>query len=143
MITMITPSKRQLKTLSTIDGRGSKIDRNSVFDCHLSPLATNGNQNYCFYWFLSTFLGNIGVFDCRLPGVMILLWFLLSGTKCFFYVYYWLGQVRDAGLWMECWILFYYPLLKGGDIGLALSLHLSVRFPNIDSYMYTEYIIWA
>ena len=24
--------------LSTIDKRGSKIDRNSVFDCHLSPV---------------------------------------------------------------------------------------------------------
>ena len=26
------------KTLSTIVERGSKIDRNSVFDCHLSPV---------------------------------------------------------------------------------------------------------
>ena len=24
--------------LSTMDERGSKIDRNSVFDCHLSPV---------------------------------------------------------------------------------------------------------
>ena len=24
--------------LSTIDERGSKIDRNSIFDCHLSPV---------------------------------------------------------------------------------------------------------
>ena len=33
-----TPGRRQSKTLSTIDERGSKIDRNSVFDCHLSPV---------------------------------------------------------------------------------------------------------
>ena len=29
--------RRQSKTLSTIDERRSKIDRNGVFDCHLSP----------------------------------------------------------------------------------------------------------
>ena len=33
-----TPGRRQSKTLFTIDKRGSKIDRNSVFDCHLSPV---------------------------------------------------------------------------------------------------------
>ena len=33
-----TPSRRQSKTLSTIDERVSKIDSNSVFDCHLSPV---------------------------------------------------------------------------------------------------------
>ena len=33
-----TPDRRQSKTLSTIDERESKIDRNSVFDCHLSPM---------------------------------------------------------------------------------------------------------
>ena len=36
--TIATPGRRQSKTLSTIDERGSKIDRNSVFDCHLSPV---------------------------------------------------------------------------------------------------------
>ena len=35
---MSTPGRRQSKTLSTIDERGSKIDRNSVFDCFLSPV---------------------------------------------------------------------------------------------------------
>ena len=37
---MTTPDRRQSKTLSTIYKRGSKIDRNSVFDCqcHLSPV---------------------------------------------------------------------------------------------------------
>ena len=33
----ITPDRRQSKTLSIIDERGSKIDRNRVFDYHLSP----------------------------------------------------------------------------------------------------------
>ena len=36
--TFITPGRRQSKTLFTIDKPGSKIDRNSVFDCHLSPV---------------------------------------------------------------------------------------------------------
>ena len=31
-----TPGRRQSKTLLTIDERGSKIARNSIFDCHLS-----------------------------------------------------------------------------------------------------------
>ena len=29
--------------LLTIDGRGSKIDRNSVFDCHLSPVSISND----------------------------------------------------------------------------------------------------
>ena len=33
-----TPDRRQPKTLVTINERGSKIARNSVFDCHLSPV---------------------------------------------------------------------------------------------------------
>ena len=36
--TIITPGRRQSKTLFTIDKCVSKIDRNSVFDCHLSPV---------------------------------------------------------------------------------------------------------
>ena len=36
--TIYTPDRRQSKTLLTIDERGSKIARNSVFDCHLSPV---------------------------------------------------------------------------------------------------------
>ena len=34
----ITPGRRQSKTLLTIDERRSKIVRNNVFDCHLSPI---------------------------------------------------------------------------------------------------------
>ena len=33
-----TPDRRQSKTLLTIDERGLNIARNSVFDCHLSPV---------------------------------------------------------------------------------------------------------
>ena len=36
--TITTPGRRQSKTLLTIDERGSKIARNSVYDCHLSPV---------------------------------------------------------------------------------------------------------
>ena len=35
---LLTPGRRQSKTLSTIDEQGSKIDRNSVFDSHLSSV---------------------------------------------------------------------------------------------------------
>ena len=34
----LTPGRPQSKTLSTIDEHRSKIDRNSVFDSHLSPV---------------------------------------------------------------------------------------------------------
>ena len=37
-LTMYTPGMRQSKMLLTIDKHGSKIDRNSAFDCHLSPV---------------------------------------------------------------------------------------------------------
>ena len=35
---IITPDRRQSKTLLTIDEHGSKIAINSVLDCHLSPV---------------------------------------------------------------------------------------------------------
>ena len=34
---VFTLGRRQSKTLLTIEERGSNIDRNRVFDCHLSP----------------------------------------------------------------------------------------------------------
>ena len=53
-----------------IDKGGSKIDRNSVFDCHLSPVWQEmAIKNTVYIDFLSTFLDSIGIFDCRLPGV--------------------------------------------------------------------------
>ena len=66
----ITPGRRQSKTLSTIDELGSKIDRNSVFDCHLSPEGRHmAIENTVSIDFRSTFLDSSGVFDCRLPDV--------------------------------------------------------------------------
>ena len=57
--------------LSTIDGPGSKIHRNSVLDCHLSPVWRQmAIENSVSNNFLSTLLNGNGVFDCRLPGVM-------------------------------------------------------------------------
>ena len=65
-----TTGRRQSKTLSTINERGSKIDRNSVFHWHLSPhwrqMAIESSVSSNF-WF--AFLDSIGVFDCCLPGV--------------------------------------------------------------------------
>ena len=50
---LTTLSRRQSKTLSTIDERGSKLDRNSVFDCHLSPHWRQMTiEMHCFYRFL-------------------------------------------------------------------------------------------
>ena len=61
----ITPGRRQSKTLLTIDGRGSKIDRNSVFGRQMAIGNSISND------FLSTFIDGIDVFDCRLPCVDI------------------------------------------------------------------------
>ena len=66
----VTPCRQQSKTLPTIDEPGSKIDRNSVFDCLLSPVWRQiAIENPISIDFWSTFLDSIGVFDCRLPGV--------------------------------------------------------------------------
>ena len=77
-----TPGMRQSKTLSTIDERGSKIDRNSVFDCHLSPMWRQlAIENSVSYAFRSTFLDSIGAFDCRLPGVVNFPQSLIQGSQ--------------------------------------------------------------
>ena len=61
-----TLDRRQLKMLLTIHECGSKITRNSVFDCHfVASQATNGNQNSVSNDFLSTLIGSIKVFHCR------------------------------------------------------------------------------
>ena len=58
--------------LQTIDKRGSKINRNSVFECHLSPVGQQMTmENSVSNDFLSTFIDSIDVFDCRLPGVIV------------------------------------------------------------------------
>ena len=68
----ITPGRRQSKTLLTIDGSGSKIVSNSVFDCHFSPvgrqMAIENSISNDFYPRSSIVLT---FFDCRLPGVDI------------------------------------------------------------------------
>ena len=68
-----TPGRRQSKMLLTMDEHVSKIDRNSVFDCHLSPFGRQmAIKNSVFNNLLSAFVGSINVFDCRLPGVVSL-----------------------------------------------------------------------
>ena len=70
MLHFTTPGRRQSKTLPTIDKCGSKIDRNNVFDCHLSLVWQQmAIENSVSNDFWSTFLDSIAVFDCRLPGV--------------------------------------------------------------------------
>ena len=66
-----TPDRWQSNTLLMIDERGSKIARNSVFDCQLSPVGRQmaiGNSvsnDMC-----STFVDSSNVFDCLLSGVV-------------------------------------------------------------------------
>ena len=58
------------RKLSTIDECRSKIDRNSVFDCHLSPVGrqmTIENTVSIDLW--SMFLDSIDIFHCCLPSV--------------------------------------------------------------------------
>ena len=69
---VITPGRRVSKTLLTIKERGSKIDRNSVFNCHLSPVGRQmATENSVSNDFLSTLIDIINVFDCRLPCVVM------------------------------------------------------------------------
>ena len=65
-----TPDRRHSKTLLTIDERGSKIARNIVFDCHLSPVRRQmAIKNSVSHYLWSAFVNSINVFDCRLPSV--------------------------------------------------------------------------
>ena len=69
----IISDRRQSKTLCTIDERGSQIARNSVFDCHLSPVGRqtaikNTVSNDPRYTFV---VSSINVSDCRLSEVLI------------------------------------------------------------------------
>ena len=92
----LTPGRWQSKTLSTIDERGSNIDRNIVFDCHLSPvrwqMAIGNSVSYQIFdqrssivlaFSIATIKNTVlsifdprssivdSVFDCRLPRVML------------------------------------------------------------------------
>ena len=64
---IFTSGRRQSKTLLTIDENGSKIDRNSVFDCHLLPVRRQmAIKKSVSKAFLSTFLDSNSIFDCRI-----------------------------------------------------------------------------
>ena len=55
------------KTLLTIDERGSKVARNSVFDCHLSPVGRQKTmENSVASNLFSVFVDSINDFDYRL-----------------------------------------------------------------------------
>ena len=61
-----------IENANTIEERRSKIDRNSVFDCHLSPhwrqMAIKNTIFISFFDPRSSIVDSI--FDCRLPGVI-------------------------------------------------------------------------
>ena len=64
---VITPDRGQSKMLLTINEQGSKIVRNRVFDCHLSPFRRQmSTENSVSNDFLSTFVDSINVFDYHL-----------------------------------------------------------------------------
>ena len=68
-----TLDRRQSKTLLTIDVRGSKMARNSVLDCHLSPVGRRkAIESSVSIWGFSTFVDStcINVFHCRLSSVV-------------------------------------------------------------------------
>ena len=47
-VSMLTTGRRQSKTLSTIDERGSKIDKQCFRLPFVASVATNGKQKNCF-----------------------------------------------------------------------------------------------
>ena len=53
--TMYTSDRRQSKTLLTINEGGSKFIRNSIFDCHMSPVGqqmameNSVSNDFCIY----------------------------------------------------------------------------------------------
>ena len=58
--------------LLTIEESRSKIAKNSVFNCPLSPVGRQmAIENSVSNDFLSTFVDSVNVFDCRLPSVYI------------------------------------------------------------------------
>ena len=65
-----TPDRWQSKTPLTIDERGSKISRNSIFHCHLSPIGQKmAMENSVSNYFWSKFMDSIDIFHCHLSGV--------------------------------------------------------------------------
>ena len=76
-MTSLTLDRQQSKMLLTIDERGSKIARNSVFDCNLSPnWRQMAIENSVSNNFLFMFVDSINIFDCC-PGqfqILLVLW---------------------------------------------------------------------
>ena len=74
MLRNITPDRRQLKTLLTIDKCRLQITRNNVFNCLLLPVgqqvAIKNSVSKCFW---STFVDSINFFECPQSGVKIIL----------------------------------------------------------------------
>ena len=69
--------------LLTIDERGSKIVRNRVFDCHLSPDRRQmAIVNTVSSDWLPAFVDLEAFFDCRLSGVRIRVDTKLSLVDC-------------------------------------------------------------
>ena len=69
---IITPDRQQSKTLLTIDERGSKITRNSVFISIYGPTGKKkAFKNSVSNNFWSTFVDSINIFDCHLSGVIM------------------------------------------------------------------------
>ena len=127
---MCTPGRRQSKTLSTIDERASKIDRNSVFDCDLSPAWRQmAIENTVSFDFLSTFLDSIGVFDCRLPGVM----YVSSPSKP-------LSQSQEY--FPSSWLI-QIPFTQGDDSQACCSIsHLLPVKPSLHTQVKKESELW-
>ena len=71
IVNIDTGDRWQSKTLLTINEHGSKITRNSVFDCHLWPVGEQmGIKNSVSNNFWSLFVNSTNVFYCRLSGVI-------------------------------------------------------------------------
>ena len=86
-----TPDWWQSKMLLTINESGSKIARNSVFDCHLSPVRrqmTIENSVSNDFDLRSMIVIIINFFDCRLSGVVtqslnVFVYFSFWSSYCF------------------------------------------------------------
>ena len=57
---------QQSKMFLTIDERGLKLARNSVFNYHLSPVGRQIAIKNCFYDFFSKFVDSVNIFNCCL-----------------------------------------------------------------------------
>ena len=105
-ILVLTPDRRQSKTLLTIDERGSNISRKSVIDCHLSPdrremAIKNSVSNY----FLSTFDDSINVSISAYP-----VWYLSHMHEILV-----LTPMLTYPAWLEVYILVKICIFRADD----------------------------